>query len=40
MPAGLADRVVEWKSKGVSNKKIKPPITSNHSLFSMTEMDE
>ena len=32
MLAGLPDTIVEWESKGVSNEKIKPPITANHSL--------
>ena len=30
--AGLSDTIVEWKSKGVLNEKIKPPITAIHSF--------
>ena len=26
MPAILADTIVEWKSRGLSNEKIRPPI--------------
>ena len=33
MPARLTDTIVEWKSKGLSNEKIKPPITANYNLF-------
>lgn len=28
-PAGLTDTIAEWKSKGLSNEKIKPTITVN-----------
>ena len=31
-PAGLKDTIVEWKSKGLSNEKIKTPITANNSF--------
>ena len=33
MPACLTNTIVQWESKGLSNKKIKPPITANHSMF-------
>ena len=39
MPVGLTV-LVEWKSKGLLNKKSKPPVTANHSLPFKTEMDE
>ena len=29
---GVIDRVLSWKSKGLSNESIKPPTTSNNSL--------
>ena len=29
---GLTNTIVEWESKGFSNKKIEPLITGNHSL--------
>ena len=29
---GLLDRVLSWQSKGLSNKSIKPPTTSDNSL--------
>ena len=29
---GVIDRVLSWQSKGLSNKSIKPPTTSDHSL--------
>ena len=32
MPAGLIDAIVECESKALSNEKIRPPITANHSL--------
>ena len=34
MSANLTDRIVEWKSKRLQNKKNKPPITANHSFSS------
>ena len=30
--AGVIDRVLSWRSKGVSNESIKPPTTSNYGL--------
>ena len=30
--AGAADYVLSWKSKGLSNKSIKPPATTNNCL--------
>ena len=30
--AGAADYVLSWKSKGLSNEKIKPPTKTNNSL--------
>ena len=32
MPDGLTDTMVECESKGLSNKKINPPVTANHRL--------
>ena len=32
MSAVLADTIVEWKSRGLSNEKIRPPINANHSI--------
>ena len=32
MAAGFTDTIVEWKSKGLSNGKIKSHITVNHSI--------
>ena len=32
MRDGLTNTIVEWESKGFSNKKIEPLITGNHSL--------
>ena len=32
MLAGLTDTIVEWESKGLLNKKIRPPTTANNSL--------
>ena len=32
MSADLTDATVEWKSKALSNEKIKRPITANHIL--------
>ena len=29
---GVIDRVLSWKSKGLSNESIKPPTTTNNSL--------
>ena len=29
---GVIDRVLSWQSKGLSNKSIKPPTTSNYGL--------
>ena len=29
---GVTDYVLSWQSKGLSNKSIKPPTTSNNSL--------
>ena len=29
---GVIDRVLSWQSKGLSNKSIKPPTTSDNSL--------
>ena len=29
---GVIDRVLSWRSKGISNESIKPPTTSNNSL--------
>ena len=29
---GVNDRVLSWQSKGLSNKSIKPPKTSDYSL--------
>ena len=29
---GIIDRVLSWQSKGLSNKSIKPPTTSDNSL--------
>ena len=29
---GVIDRVLSWESKGLSNKSIKPPTTSDNSL--------
>ena len=29
---GVIDRVLSWKSKGISNESIKPPTASNNSL--------
>ena len=31
--SGLPDTISEWESKGLSNEKIKPPYTTNKSLF-------
>ena len=31
-PADLTETIFQWGSKGLSNKKVKPPITTNHSL--------
>ena len=28
----VIDRVLSWKSKGISNESIKPPTTSNYNL--------
>ena len=28
----VIDRVLSWRSKGVSNENIKPPTTSNYGL--------
>ena len=30
--ANTADYVLSWKSKGISNESIRPPITSDNSL--------
>ena len=30
--AGVIDRVLSWRSKGISNESIKPPATSDNSL--------
>ena len=30
--AGVIDRLLSWQSKGISNKRIKPPRTSNNIL--------
>ena len=30
--AGVADYVLSWQSKGLSNESIKPPTTTNNSL--------
>ena len=30
--AGVIDRVLSWRSKGISNESIKPPTTSDNSL--------
>ena len=32
MAAGFTDTIVEWKSKGLSNGKIKSHITVNRSI--------
>ena len=32
MAAGLTDTIVDWKSRDLPNKRIKPHITPNHSL--------
>ena len=32
MPACIADSIVAWESKGLSNEKFKPFITANNSL--------
>ena len=32
MSADVTDTTVEWKSKALSNEKIKRPITANHIL--------
>ena len=29
---GVIDRVLSWRSKGISNESIKPPTTSDNSL--------
>ena len=29
---GVIDRVLSWQSKGLSNKNIKPPTTSDNSF--------
>ena len=29
MPAGLTDTIIGWKSQGLSNEKIKSPITAS-----------
>ena len=29
---GVIDRVLSWQSKGLSNKSIKPPTTSDNNL--------
>ena len=29
---GVIDRVLSWRSKGISDESIKPPTTSNNSL--------
>ena len=33
MPSGLTDTIIKWESKGLSNKKIRSPITANY-IFS------
>ena len=33
MSAGLTGTIIEWGSKKLSNEKIKPPLTANHTLF-------
>ena len=30
--AGVADYVLSWQSKGLSNESIKPPTTTNNSV--------
>ena len=32
MFVGLPNTIEEWESKGLSDKKIKPPVTANHNL--------
>ena len=32
MPTGLTETIVAWRSKDVSNEKIRPSSTSNKSL--------
>ena len=32
MPVGITNKIIDWESKGLSNEKIKPPITANYSL--------
>ena len=29
MPASFTDTIIQWGSQGLSNEKIKPPITPN-----------
>ena len=31
-PIAVIDRVLSWRSRGVSNESIKPPTTSNYGL--------
>ena len=33
MPTGLTETIVTWKSKGISNEKIRSPATSNNGLY-------
>ena len=32
LPTGLTETVVAWQSKGLSNKKIRPPTSLNNSF--------
>ena len=39
MSTDFTDTILEWESKGLSNEKIKPLVTVNHSLQKLRWMN-
>ena len=33
MPSAKSNQIIAWKSNGLSKESIKPPATSNNSIF-------